>query len=337
MAHALTLTPEERRKVAEYQAWLPPRIIDAHAHSNLPGHVEDIPFSTYNHMLSTFPSFSLEESIASHDLLHPGLEVRTLRFAKTFRGIAHRAANLYLLEESAPEDRVALFGLPEDPEYTIDMLSHPRVSALKMYYSYLHPPATTVYEAFPPAILEAAEAEHVPVVMHAPKMIVQSVDDVIQTTRDFPNLDIAIAHLGSSKFDVPGLQEAYNRLAGETNVYLDTALNPSSEVVGRALHTFGKDRLMFGSDEPLNLIRSVPYIHPQNGQRIATELAYHWQNPEEHAQYKHLAAGAVHAHWLSLDALKHVIQQLPEAAQQDTKRAIFHDNAARFYGFDAAL
>lgn len=333
--HALEVMPEEQARIDEYAAWLPSHVIDAHAHANLPEHVDFIHDSAYNHMLSTFPSFSIEESSASHELLHPGIDIRTLRFAKTFKGIAHRAANQYLLEQSPDKDRVALFGLPEDPNYTIEMLSHPRVSALKMYYSYLQPPATTVYEAFPPAILAAAEERGVAVVMHAPKMIVNSLDDVIQTTRDFPDLKIALAHLGSSKFDVPGLQEAYDRLAGETTLYADTALNPSPEVVTRALNTFGSDRIMYGSDEPLNLIRSVPYVHPERGQRIATKFAYHWQNPEEHAQYHHLADSAIHAHWLSLDALRAAIEAQPNAKQAVIKQAIFHDNAARFYGFEA--
>lgn len=333
LSHALKITSEEQAKITEYADWLPSTVIDAHAHANLPEHVDYINESAYNHMLSTFPSFSIEESRASHKLLHPSTEVRSLRFAKTFKGIAHRAANQYLLEQSPEGDRVALFGLPEDPAYTIDMLHHPRVSALKMYYSYIQPPATTVYEAFPPPILAAAEESCIPVIMHAPKMIVESVDDVIQTTHDFPDLKIALAHLGSSKFNVPGLQDAYDRLATETSIYLDTALNPSSEVIIRALRTFGTDRIMYGSDEPLNLIRSTPYIHPEYGQRITTDLPYHWQNPKEHAEYRHLASKAIHAHWLSLDALKTAIESRPQPEQARTKQAIFHDNAARFYNF----
>lgn len=334
LKHALQFSAAEDELVEEFEEWLPDNIIDAHSHSNLPEHVSFIADEAYHHMLSTFPSYSIEESEASQKLLHPTKNIRNLRFAKTFRGIAHKAANDYLLNNSPEHDRVALFGLPEDPAYTIDMLQDPRVSALKMYYSYLNPPAKTIYEIFKPEILAAASDNDIPIVLHTPRMIVDSADDVLAMTRDFPDLRVAIAHLGSSKFDVPGLQESYDELAEQTTVMLDTALNPSPDVVRRALTTFGPDRIMFGSDEPLNFIRSVPFIHPIRGQRIATVFPYHWQDPEEHAEYKHLADGAVHSHWLALTALKTVISEYNDPKEQnDIKTRIFHDNAEHFYGF----
>jgi len=333
---AFELTPAEQTAIVEMNQWLPDSMIDVHAHSNLPEHVNYIPETSYNHMISTFPSFSIEESQAAHALFHPDKNIRSLRFAKTFRGIAHRAANDYLLNASPATDRVALFGLPEDPDYTISMLDDQRISALKMYYSYVVPTAKTIYQTFSKEILNAAESKNIPIILHVPKIITQSVDDVLQMQQDYPDLRVSIAHLGSTKFDIDGLQSAYSRVEEETNVLLDTALNPSTEVATRALATFGPERLMYGSDEPLNMLRSVPYIHPENGQRIATEFPYHWQEPTEHAQYKHLAAGAIHSHWSALGAVRHAVEILypDEPAQNSVKQQIFHDNAARFFGFE---
>jgi predicted TIM-barrel fold metal-dependent hydrolase len=334
--HARDITDAERAKIDEFAAWLPPAIIDAHAHSNLPEHVLEVPPKAYNHMLSTFPSFSIEESHALQAEFYPGVQVRTLRFAKTFKGIAHVAANSYLLDNLTENDRMALYGLPDDIPYTIDMLQDPRVSGLKMYYSYLDPSASSIYEIFKPEILEAAQANGVPIILHTPKMITESADDVLNMAKDFPDLKVSIAHLGSSKFDVPALQDAYDKLAEGTDVLMDTALNPSEEVVKRALDTFGPDRIMFGSDEPLNLLRSVPYIHPEHGQRITTSQRYHWQNPAEQAEYGHLADGALHSHWLCLDALRKVIDAVPGDTQENVKHKIFHDNAELFFGFDTS-
>lgn len=333
LSHALELRPQEIKKIEEYAEWLPPTIIDAHAHSNLPEHAIDVPEKAYNHMLSTFPGYTIEESQEIHRLLHPETQIRSIRFAKTFKGIAHVAANAYLLENCPDEDLVALYGLPEDIPYTTDMLKDPRVSGLKMYYSYLDPSATHIYEIFKPEILEVAEQESVPIILHTPKVITESADDVLNMKQDFPNLKVSIAHLGSSKFDIPGLQDAYDSLAESTDVVLDTALNPSEEVCYRAIKTFGTDRILYGTDEPLNLLRSVPYIHPEKGQRITTSHLYHWQDPDEHAEYKHLADGAIHAHWLCLDALKSAIERLPKNEQDAAKQNIFHNNAAQFFGF----
>jgi uncharacterized protein len=333
LAHSLAFKSQETALIESFSQWLPERMIDCHAHSNLPEHAEYMTEKTYRHMLSTFPSFTIGESRLISSLLHPGKKVRSLRFAKTFRGINHRKANEYLLEKSDREDRIAIFGLSEDVLYTIEMLRHPRASALKMYYSYVEPTATEIYQCFKPEILEVSESLGIPIILHLPKMIVPGKDDLLKVTRDFPRLKISIAHLGSTKFVVPGLEETYKEIADSPHVSLDTSLNPSPEVVSLALRVFGPKRIMFGSDEPLNLIRSRPYEHPQKGQRIITEYPYHWVDPEEHREYGHLARDAVHCHWLCLDALRQVIDGIAPESREEAKQDIFCDNAAKFFGF----
>lgn len=283
--------------------------------------------------MSTFPSFSIEESGAINRAFYPNSTVKSLRFPHVFRGINHRDANAYLLDHTSDNDRAALYGLPDDTPYTLEMLDDPRVAALKMYPSYLQPAATKVYDYFKPEILEKAEALKIPIILHPPRVITQSVADIIGVARDFPDLDITLAHLGLTKFDIPGLQDAYDRLANETTVNMDTALNPSVDVHFRAISTLGITRVMFGTDQPLDLLRSVPYVHPEKGERIATAYPYHWQNPTEHAEYNHLARNALHSHWLCLDAIRGAIERLPSEEQDEARQNIFHDNAQKLYGF----
>jgi hypothetical protein len=284
-------------------------------------------------MLSTFPSYSLEESREWKELFHPGKIVRTLRFAKTFRGIDHKSANLYLLDESPIQDRVALYGLPDDIDYTTSMMANPRVSALKMYYSYLDPPATQVYQSFPKEVLEEAQDRDIPIILHPPRRITDCLSQLVQLVKDFPRLRVCLAHLSLTKTVVPGLEGAFSCLARFANVSFDTALVPSADVVHTAITIVGTDRIMYGSDEPLHLIRSVPFIHPQRGERITTTYPYHWVDLDEYERYKHLAIGAPHAHWQSLRAIRRAVERLPQECHQDVKRRIFHDNAKAFYGF----
>lgn len=333
IAYARAFTDKEKGLVREFQEWLPDVIIDCHAHCNLSEYVRFIDERAYGHMLSTFSSFSLEESKEWHALLHPGKTVRSLRFPKTFRGIDHRAANLYLLEQSDTQDRIALYGLPDDPEYTIRMLGHSRVSALKMYYSYLEPPATEIYQYFPKVVLEVVQARDIPIVLHPPRKITMCLDQILKLVEDFPRLRICLAHLSLTKSVVPGLKDAFTAIAQHPLVSFDTALVPSAEVVAMALRIVGSDRIMYGSDEPLHLIRSVPYIHPQRGERLATEYSYHWIDPVEHQEYKHLAIGATHAHWSSLHAIKTAVSVLPRTEQEVVKQKLFHNNAKSFYDF----
>lgn len=207
LAYARTFTETEQEIIREFAEWLPRMIIDCHAHCNLPQHVRWIDDRAYRPMLSTFPSFSLEESKEWHALLHPGKAIRTLRFPETFRGIDHRAANLYLLAQSPEHDRIALYGLPDDPDYTMEMLGHPRVSALKMYYSYLEPPATEIYQYFPKVVLEAAQKRNIPIILHPPKRITMCMGQILKLIKDFPRLRICLAHLSLTKQVVSGLED----------------------------------------------------------------------------------------------------------------------------------
>lgn len=333
LEYSLALNDREIELRKLFNDWLPDDIVDCHAHCGVREHLCGIGKKSYNHMLSTFPFYSLEDSERIQQLLHPEKRIRTLRFPKTFSGVEHHLANDYLLSASPPADRVAIFGLPEDVPYTTRMLRHPRCSALKMYYSYVEPNAETIYRCFPPEILEEAQWLDVPLILHLPKMIVRSLEDLLQVLRRFPRLRISLAHLGVTKMVVPGLKEAFEAVAVHENVRLDTALNPSPEVVSLALTIFGEERVMFGSDEPLHLIRSVAYVHPEKGERLATAYPYHWVDPAEHAAYKHLARDVVHAHWQSLGAIYEAIGRFPFATHAHMKERIFRTNAEAFFHF----
>ncbi len=333
LRHALNLKPQEVALRKELEEWLPAVIIDCHAHCNLEAHVKQVSDYAYKHMMTSFTYLCLEDSARLQDLFFPFRKVRSLRFPKTFRGIDHRAANEYLLNESPEDDRIAVFGLPEDFDYTVGIMRHPRASALKMYWSYVDPPAKKIYDFFTPEILEEAQALDLPIILHLPKMIVHTCDDLMSMLSDFPRLRVVLAHLGLSKLLVPGLEEAYQRAARSPNVWLDTALNPSPEVVSLALECFGRDRIMFGSDEPLNLLRSVAYEHPEKGERIVTDYQYHWVDPVEYAEYGHLAKDAVHAQWQCVFAIKKAIESYPSGEQEALKELIFRKTAEEVFGF----
>jgi hypothetical protein len=100
-----------------------------------------------------------------------------------------------------------------------------------------------------------------------------------------------------------------------------------------ALKIIGADKIMYGSDAPLGLIRSVVYQHPRLGERLATEYPYHWVNSAEHAEFKMLARDAHHAHWQALCAIKKAISSFPKREHETIKQKLFCNNARSFYGF----
>ena len=333
LAHALELTREEQARRDALMDWLPSQIIDVHTHANLGEHVRWIDERSRGHMLSTFPHFTIAESDTMTEIFFPGIHVRRLRFAKTFKGIDHKAANVYLLDHAHTDDQVALYGLPDDIDYTVKQLQTGAYAALKMYYSYLSPPATRIYEYFRPEILEEAQRLGIPIILHLPCIITRCEDDLAQLVKDFPHLRIVLAHLGLTKLVVPGLEQAYARFAQHDNIALDTSMVPTKDVVALAVRHFGPTRVLYGSDEPLYLIRARAYTHPERGQRLITQFPYHWVDQQEHRTYRHLAQGVQHALWGCLEAIRGAIEQAPHDQQEDMKQRIFHDNAVDWYQF----
>lgn len=311
LSYAKNINEKEQGLILEFTDWLPEEMIDCHAHCNLPSHVRSISEHVFRHMMSSFPSFTLKESKAWHKIIFPGKTIRSLRFANAFYGINHRSANTYLVINSPIEDRVALYGLPDDIQYTILKLRDPRISALKMYYAYFDPPAKEIYQYFPKPVLEEAQHLGIPIILHPPSRVTLCLDQIINLVNDFPSLKICLAHLSLTKSVIPGLEEAFTVLAGYPQIYFDTALIPCAELIKMALQLIGRDRLMYGSDSPLDLIRSVPYQHPILGERLATEYPYHWVDQEERNSYGHLAKNATHACWPALLAIKNKNKQVP--------------------------
>jgi len=319
--------------VDRFSDWLPTNIIDCHAHYCESQHLLHMDKVTYNHMISTFPFFTLEESLNLRKIFFPKKNIFSLRFPMIFRGMDYKKVNQDLLEKSPVNDRVAILGSQKDIEYTINIMNEKRASALKMYYSFVLPPAETIYQIFPKEVLTVAQEKGIPIILHLPKIINYCLVDLLKLLKDFPGLKVVLAHLGLSKVVLPGMKEACLKVASFKNVFLDTSLITSPERVKLAIDCFGYERIMYGSDEPLNLIRSKPYLNPENGQRLITEFLYHWVDTKEHKDYGYLAKDLVHAHWSSLLALREAIELCSNIDKNSIKKAIFFENAKKVYGF----
>lgn len=333
LAYSLKLNSREEAHLKTLKNWLPKRIIDCHAHCNLSSHVKRMPIKASSSMISTFMFFSYENSILHNKLLFPGSRIQTLRFPNVFTGIDAKAANRYLRRVSGTLDRVALLGIQDDETYTVNQMRKYRPAALKMYYAFPTKNATTIAECISDSVLRVAEELSIPIILHLPTVITNSWPELVSLAKRFPNLKVCIPHLGSTKFVIPGLVNAYKQVAANTSFYLDTSLNTSPDVIALALKCFGPERIMYGTDQPLDLIRAKPYIHPKLGQRLITEYQYHWVNKTEQRAYGKLAINLVHSHWQATLALKSAIDMRPKAQHEEVKHKIFYYNAKKFYEF----
>ena len=328
------LTEAERALQREFEGWFPPVVIDAHVHNALLDHVLSVPERSLRHMASSFPWRTVEESRRLHPVLFPGAEVRCLRFAHAHPGIDHPAVNRWLsatLEGS--RDRFAVFGLQCDPTWTLAEIARFRPAALKMYYMVTEPPGTTITEVFPSGVLRECERRHIPIILHLPRQITESVAEVCEVADRFADLPIVLAHLGVPNFMRPGLEDAYRRVARRRNIYMDTACMEYADIAELAIRVLGSDRIIFGTDDPISLLRVNPYWHPTKGPRVVPPAPMHWTDPAEFREFGHLGGGALMNHWQQLVALRAAFRRFGET-ELAIRQQVMYDNAARLYGFN---
>jgi len=340
---AIKLNDDELAQQSSLLPEIPERLIDSHTHSSNADFIAEYEMlpSILGHMMSTFPRVSIEQSRQIDQILMPGKSIGKLRFAHVYPGLDHRAITEYILQYNRDIDRTALFGLsetPEDTEYTISELRSGKYNALKMYYLSSDSPKSEVYEYFPPEILRVAQQEHLPIILHLPHSLYQSEHEVHRVAKDFPDLSIVLAHIGVANVPKPALDGILARFSEHPNVFVDTAMVDSKAIVLSALKNLGRDRVLYGSDEPLNLMRVVAFYNPDlQRDRVLTGYPYHWADSEEQAKWSHLATEPfVHSQWSQLKAILGAARKVV-ASQNDYQNLlddVFYGNANRVFNFD---
>jgi len=97
-------------------------------------------------------------------------------------------------------------------------------------------------------VFEAAHDLGIPVMVHTGSGVPWSLPSaLIPLARDFSDLNVVLAHSGSAIFS----SEAALAAQLHSNVYLETSWLPSTTVLSFC-KTLGADRVMFGSDIPIN-------------------------------------------------------------------------------------
>lgn len=331
LAVALRFKKEEKLLRSMFNNWLPEEFIDCHVHVGHSKHIIKLDNQIYYRPLCSFPDFNLEQSYKVKRVFHPNKKISAVRMPTPFNGMDHRGLNDYLFEKSLPTDKIALCGIPNDIDYTIKSLKNKRVAALKMYYMFFSPPAQNIYLFFPKAILYEAQSKGIPIILHLPNTASKCIDQVNQLTRDFPNLKVILAHLGIYSEPLEDLKKAYDFFSKNKNIYVDTAMVFSDQAIKIALKYFGENRVLYGSDEPLDLLRVVRYQHPVLGTRLISQYKYHWISQGEYDEYKHLALNTVHAHWQTLLSIKLAIESEPKNIQDIIKKKIFFENSNELF------
>ena len=335
--HVLKMNPEELILQEKILGEIPDALVDVHVHSSGAEHYqpESMPENVRQHMMSTFPVTTLEQSVEFDEVLMPGKEIQKVRFAHAYAGIDQFGVNDYLIENSPTDDFVFAFGrsdTKEEAEETVRVLESGEVQGLKMYYLSSGVPKSNLTDYFPPDILSKAEEVGVPIMLHLPHSIYKSAHEVVEVAEKYPNLSVILAHLGVAHIYRPELDGILSRLSTYPNVYVDTSQVHDADLITSAVKNLGQDRVLFGTDEPLNLLRSIVYDNPKLGPRILTDYPYHWVNSDEYNEFKDTIKGEfIHSQWQQLEAiLQGVKQAFAEKKMQDkVKQQVFRENALK--------
>lgn len=323
---SLALSDNESTRLQAALAVLPSNIIDAHTHAARDRDVRFLSRELLCHLVSTFPTYSLEMAAAAKRVLWPGKQVRSARMAHAVVGYDHTAINAYLKSEIPAGDFFIAFGLSSSPPQVERLLAQGGVAALKMYFHSVDPPHRTIMEVFPESVLRAAEAAHVPIILHLPTSLPDSIEEVSDIANRFPQLSIILAHLGGhgGHSFTPQHPAAFRAIAELPTVCMDTALVLDRDLVNAAIEALGPDRILFGTDEPLSLIRATPFVHQHLGSRLFAPY-YHWSRDSDiPEQVRHHVPILLHI--LMLEAITEAVDH-----DQQSLQKIFHDNALRLF------
>jgi predicted TIM-barrel fold metal-dependent hydrolase len=306
---------------AEFADWLPEKIFDVHAHSWLPEHNLEPIFNERVGLIFEAESVSKEELQEAYQFLFPGKKLEYLAFGMPLTTVDRVANNTYM---SQSIDNQTTFGLyvahpSEDAETVWRNLQEGGFIGFKPYLAYVtwkQLEEIRIRDFLTDAMLEVANTYGLLVMLHVPreKRIADpdNITDLLYISKYYPKAKIILAHAGRA-YSPEIIYAALEKLEG-TNFYLEFSNVQSAEVIEAFLKQMPLERLMYGSDIPVAVVRGTMFM--LNGQRVAlTRKAFPWsisgkpgQLPCTFMGYEQLRAMKQACEKLGLD--KGVVQKL---------------------------
>jgi hypothetical protein len=328
---ALLLNEKEKILINEFGDWLPQKIVDCHVHANTKAQCINIDRYFMMRSLTTFPWFRVSDHKKVNNIFYPKNKIKMLLTPFPYKGIDHKNANSYIVSESQHDHTVlpVLCGIPNDPKYTIDSLKSGSFYGLKMYPAYEYPFAKKISDFFPDNILRFWNFCNGAIILHIPTNIIAGLNDIISTAKRFPKLKIVLAHMGNVQFLERNINSAFKKLSSFENIFLDTSFVTSKDTLSLGLDIFGHTRILFGTDQPLNLIRARFYRNPKYGVRLVTNYPYHWINRQEQKKFSSLTTNLTHIHWEMLVSLREAIKDYGDTNR--VKSCVFSENAEKVF------
>lgn len=320
--------------------WLPDRMIDAHAHIADPG-LNRLPVTEAMRrqywVNEVFAPMDAPTAERCFDTVFQGRLAGCVAFGVPDLAFDLDQGNRYVVEQNQKRGWHSLALV--NPQWTAEQvareLARPTVIGLKPYYALIgYTPDTrdaylesSIFDFLPHSHLEVANDYQAWITLHVPKAARLGHPDNIREIREirkrYPGIRLVIAHLGRCYTEAHA-REALPQLAEDDGLYFDTSavLNPASHRI--ALECFGCQRLLYGSDNPIMLMRGRRQYRGSSYLN-RTNYPFYFNQEREPAEVE---ASYTLYMYEDIRAIKQACQELGITALSDIK-AIFHDNAER--------
>ena len=288
------------RKVYEEEInpWLPPVIFDCHVHVWLPKHVGPISRERYgeNWAIEVCHRQSWEDLRDTYRALFPKQGVRVLAFGLPFRETDIERSNEYVFAGASDPDSRARPLFVTRPDWDAGRIGDAMARGfigIKPYPDLARQgmAGSGIYDFLPPSHLSILNDLGGALLLHLPRpgrlADPDNIREVLEISENYPSIKMIIAHIGRS-FCLPTARRGLPHFVGREAIYFDTSANLNPDVYQYALETIGPNRLLFGSDLPITLMRGV---REHIGERYInyTDGPYSWnvnrKSPEEEARY----------------------------------------------------
>ena len=329
-------TNADRIYEEELSPYLPPDIIDFHVHIGLREHCGPVDPRRYKEIwaMEVGTVLTWEECRARHRELFPRQRVHTLAFGNIYREANTELDNEYVLAGARDPENSANGLAVVRPEWDADTITQAIADGFVGIKPYpdLAPRAnddTEIYDFAPKSHLAALDALGGILMLHLPRAgrlaDPDNIRDVLEISENYPSIKLIIAHIGRA-YCMSTAKKGLPHFVDRDRIYFDTAANLNPDVFAYALETVGPDRILFGSDLPVTMMRGVrehvgaTYVNYTAGQ-------YSWntnrKSPEEEARYTYFV-------YEELRALIKAVRRYGCGA--DVMRRVMYSNAAALLG-----
>lgn len=242
----------------EFESFLPPRILDAHAHVFPAGTFpEDAPYVSGG---VPAPQFTFDDLCRDYATILPGRDVSVVTFGSPRPTIDWQGNNNYVAAH-ARAHACYPFRLvsPEvdTPDDLAMVMKSGQFLGFKPYYTFVEkedPQQVELIEMLPPWMMEIADRLGLLITLHLPRAE-RFADPLNQEqleslARQYPNAIFLVAHAGRAYY-YKNIVGSLDRFARLPNVYLEFSMVQNWEVIAYCFRRFPLDRIIFGSDAPI--------------------------------------------------------------------------------------